>query len=482
MPPSPAEKCSQSRGLLRFHRGSVVYMHQEKIMTLNTEMHGGSTHTPPYHQWMEQRIEGVPVENLWGGLLAVEGLWLLPPEQQSALQEQILIRLKTVLGGAGDLCFRMQHYDFLFVVNQADLSRDDVGRLAEAIAECFHEPFVLDGLVHHILPHIGMASANFEPFTMREWITHTQWAMQQAREKHSTHHVFSVEDKNLKSEQHRLQSDLKQAIQHNAFELHYQPKVDLQSGVCVGAEALARWERPHYGSVPPSVFIPALESSHLIVAFGKSMLNTLSEQLQLWRNSNVPMVRVSFNVSAVQFNNDEAGLSSFERLLRETVTNNPDILLDVELTEGTLMNDLKRSMDIIHNMKALGATCSIDDFGKGFSSLSYLKTLPVDCLKIDKMFVDDLCESPQTEAIVSAIIFMAHQLNLVVVAEGVETEQQYEKLRKMGCDQAQGFYIAKPMSAPDFSAWLDVHFQKHREVGYEDSDMSNIASLLRKRS
>lgn len=451
-------------------------------MTSNTDIQDGSMQTPPYHQWMEQRIVNVPVDNLWAGLLAVEGLWLLLPEQQSALQEQISVRLKDTLGDAGDLCFRMQHYDFLFVVNQANLSRDDMGRLAEQIAACFYEPFVLDGLVHHILPHIGMASAEFEPFTIRDWITHTQWAMQQAREKHSTYHVFSVEDKNLKSEQYRLQSDLKQAIQHDAFELHYQPKVDLQSGVCVGAEALARWERPHYGSVAPSVFIPALENSHLIVAFGKTMLNTLSSQLQIWRDSNVPMVRVSFNVSAVQFNNDESGLSSFERLLRETVTNNPDILLDVELTEGTLMNDLQRSMDIIHNMKSLGATCSIDDFGKGFSSLSYLKTLPVDCLKIDKMFVDDLCESPQTEAIVSAIIFMAHQLNLVVVAEGVETEQQYEKLRKMGCDQAQGFYIAKPMSAADFSSWLGTHFQKHRDIGYDDGDLSNINRLSRKRS
>lgn len=450
-------------------------------MTLNTETLVGSTHTPPYHQWMERRMEGVPMENLWAGLLAVEGLWLLPPDQQIVLQDNISQRLKKALGDLGDLCFRMQHYDFLFVLNAYHLSRDDVGVLADKIANCFHEPFVLDGLVHHILPHIGMASAEFENFTIRDWITHTQWAMQEAREKHIPYHVFSVEDKHNKSEQYRLQSDLKQALQHNAFDLHYQPKVDLQSGVCVGAEALARWERPHYGSVSPNVFIPALETSNLIVNFGKCMLKNLTQQLQEWRKSNLPMVRISFNVSAVQFNNDESGLSSFERLLRETVTNNPDILLDVELTEGTLMNDLKRSMEIIHNMKSLGATCSIDDFGKGFSSLSYLKTLPVDCLKIDKMFVDDLCESPQTEAIVSAIIFMAHQLNLVVVAEGVETEQQYEKLRKMGCDQAQGFYIAKPMSANDYSDWLSLHFQKHRDVGYDDSDMSNI-SALRKRS
>lgn len=451
-------------------------------MTFSTDMQAGSTHTPPYHQWMERRIDGVPVQNPWAGLLAVEGLWLLPPEQQIALQDNIYSRLEKSLGTAGDLCFRMQHYDFLFVINSPGMSRDSVSALAEKIAECFNEPFVLDGLTHHILPHIGMASADFENFTIRDWITHTQWAMQQAREKHISYHVFSVEDKNIKSEQYRLQSDLNQAIQHNAFDLHYQPKVDLQSGVCVGAEALARWERPHYGTVSPNVFIPALENSQLIVSFGKCMLKNLSQQLKLWRETNHPMVRVSFNVSAVQFNNDEAGLSSFERLLRETVTNNPDILLDVELTEGTLMNDLTRSMEIIHNMKALGATCSIDDFGKGFSSLSYLKTLPVDCLKIDKMFVDDLCESPQTEAIVSAIIFMAHQLNLVVVAEGVETEQQYEKLRKMGCDQAQGFYIAKPMIADEFSIWLNAHFQKHRDVGYEFSDMSNVSSLLRKRS
>ena len=450
-------------------------------MTLNTDTLVGSTHTPPYHQWMERRMEGVPVENLWAGLLAVEGLWLLPPDQQIALQNDISQRLKEALGDLGDLCFRMQHYDFLFVLNEHPLSRNDIGGLANKIANCFHEPFVLDGLVHHILPHIGMASAEFEKFTIRDWITHTQWGMQEAREKHIPYHVFSVEDKHNKSEQYRLQSDLKQALQYNAFDLNYQPKVDLQSGVCVGAEALARWERPHYGSVSPSVFIPALENSNLIVNFGKCMLKNLTHQLQAWRSNNFPMVRISFNVSAVQFNNDEAGLSSFERLLRETVTNNPDILLDVELTEGTLMNDLKRSMEIIHNMKSMGATCSIDDFGKGFSSLSYLKTLPVDCLKIDKMFVDDLCESPQTEAIVSAIIFMAHQLNLVVVAEGVETEQQYEKLRKMGCDQAQGFYIAKPMSANDFSNWLSIHLQKHREVGYDDSDMSNI-SALRKRS
>jgi len=453
-----------------------------------------TTHTPPYHQWVEDQLATAPRTQVWAGLISVEGLWLLPNAQQELLQEEISQRLHQAMGPQGKLCFRMQHYDFLFILESpssvplekthcGEQSGEDetVDVQASRLVECFHEPFVIDGFVHHILPHIGLAHANFDPFTVRDWITHTQWAMQQARENHLSFHVFSAQDKHHKSEEYRLQSDLKQAIHHDGFELHYQPKVDLQSGVCVGAEALARWDRPHYGGVSPVVFIPALERSHLIVNFGKTMLKKLSGQLETWRRSGSPLVRVSFNVSAVQFNNDEAGLSSFEKLLRETVASNPDILLDVELTEGTLMNNLERSMDIINNMKALGATCSIDDFGKGFSSLSYLKTLPVDCLKIDKLFVDDLCESPQTEAIVSAIIFMAHQLNLVVVAEGVETQRQYDKLRAMGCDQAQGFYIAKPMPATEFSVWLEEHFEQHRSVGY-DVDPSNVRFLPRKSS
>lgn len=423
-------------------------------------------HIPPYHAWVEEILARTDPKRLWAGLLAVEWLWVLPPDQQTELQDQISERLRLALREEhGEICFRMQHFDFLFIVENPSPTEEWSAQCAQKVVDCFAEPFEVGHANHHIMPYVGLSSGQCEDFSIRNWIMHTQLAMQTAREQQSGFHLYSAQEKQRKSEQYHLQSDLQNAIQHNGFALHYQPKVNLQSGVCVGAEALARWERPLVGAVPPNVFIPVLESSKLIVNFGKTVLNNICQQINAWKEQQLPTVRISFNVSAIQLNTGSVE-ALFEKTLRDILSQHPDVLLDMELTEGVLMNDVERSMDVLNNLKSLGTTCSIDDFGKGFSSLSYLKNLPVDCLKIDKLFIDDVCACPQTEAIVSAIIFMAHQLNLIVVAEGVETKQQYDKLREMGCDQAQGYYIAKPMPGAAFSQWLVEHFQQHRAVGY----------------
>lgn len=419
-------------------------------------------------------------KTLWAGLIAVEGLWHFSTAEQLQLQQEIFARLNNVFEHSVRVCFRVQHCDFLFITHfpSASLNTDTIDnesqidacellyaeQIAHKIETIFQQAFETENFSHHFFPQIGLASSRFENFSVNNWISHAQLALHSAKEKQQLFAVFSPAQKHKKSEIYRIQSDLKRAILDNGFDLHYQPKIDLITGKCVGAEALARWDRPGHGSVSPVTFVPILENNYLMNDFGTHILHLLSAQFDKWTQQNIPNIPLSLNVSPLQLSKNPTGFARFEYALKEVLQMHPSLQLDIELTEGTIMQDLEWSSSIIERLKAYGVTFSIDDFGKGFSSLSYLKTLPVTCLKIDKIFLDDLCESKQSEAIVSAIIYMAHQLNMTVIAEGVETAEQYKKLCAMKCDFAQGYFIARPMSAHNFALWLNNNLYPENNI------------------
>ncbi len=248
-----------------------------------------------------------------------------------------------------------------------------------------------------------------------------------------------------------MEKMLKRALDEHQFELHYQPKVDLYTGRIAGAEALIRWRHPEQGMVSPGEFIPLAEETGIIVPIGKWVVQEVCAQQAAWLRDGLPVVPVALNLSPMQFRQ-----GNIEELVFRTLESR---LLDprwveLELTETLVMHDPAAAQATMRALRDKGLALSLDDFGTGYSSLAYLKRFPFDTVKIDRAFIIDITQSPDDAAIASAIIAMAHSLRKKVVAEGVETKEQLDFLRKRQCDQIQGYYFSKPVPAADFAAML----------------------------
>lgn len=247
-----------------------------------------------------------------------------------------------------------------------------------------------------------------------------------------------------------LEHDLRGAIRAGELEVYYQPRVDALRHRVAGAEALVRWHHPEKGFVSPGWFIPVAEETDLIIELGEWVLREAARQFAVWRRAGLD-IDLSFNVSARQFRDREVD-ATIARVVRDAGLEARHVI--VELTEGVLMDEAGSGLDMLDSLKAAGFRIAIDDFGTGYSSLSYLKRLPIDSLKIDRSFVMELPDNRDSAAIVKAIVALAKNLGLEIVAEGVEEPAQLDFLRAWGCDELQGFYFARPMQAADFEAWV----------------------------
>jgi EAL domain-containing protein (putative c-di-GMP-specific phosphodiesterase class I) len=239
-----------------------------------------------------------------------------------------------------------------------------------------------------------------------------------------------------------MENHLRQALDKGEFVLHYQPKVNLATGKLTSAEALIRWNDPRTGLVPPGRFIPVLEEIGLIYEVGRWALRKAIADHLRWRSAGLAAVRIAVNVSPLQLRNRD-----FIAEIRQAVDIDAHAAagLELEITESLIMENVEHSIATLQAIRAMGVIVAIDDFGTGFSSLSYLAKLPVDTLKIDRSFVIDMTAGPDGLALVTAIISLAHALDLNVVAEGVETEEQSNLLRLVSCDEMQGFLFSKPV-------------------------------------
>jgi EAL domain-containing protein (putative c-di-GMP-specific phosphodiesterase class I) len=246
-----------------------------------------------------------------------------------------------------------------------------------------------------------------------------------------------------------LENQLRQALGNHEFVLYYQPKLNLVSGKVLGAEALIRWNDPRTGLVLPGLFIPILEESGMIFDVGRWALRQAIDDYLRWRRAGLEAVRIAVNVSPLQLRHRD-----FVSHVAEVIGVDPHAPagLELEITEGVLMQDVNQSVAGLRELRALGVQVAIDDFGTGFSSLSYLSKLPVDTLKIDRSFVRDMSATPEGLALVSTIINLAHSFKLRVVAEGVELEEQSRLLSVLGCDEVQGFLFGKPVPCEIFEA------------------------------
>ncbi|OHC71512.1 MAG: hypothetical protein A3H93_20435 [Rhodocyclales bacterium RIFCSPLOWO2_02_FULL_63_24] len=276
-------------------------------------------------------------------------------------------------------------------------------------------------------------------------------AMYQAKDAGRNTYRFFDQQMNIEAiEQLSMRNGLRRALANDEFILHYQPQIDLASNTVTGVEALIRWNHPEFGMIPPGRFIPVAEDSGLIVPISEWVLREACRQAALWSKSEGSSLTVAVNLSAVQFKRSNVEQSVIAALEESGI--DPS-LLELELTESILITDTETVLNTVRRLKQLGVKLSIDDFGTGYSSLSYLKRFQVNTLKIDQSFVRDLATDQEDAAIVGAIIQMAHSLGLTTIAEGVETQPILDQLRAFGCDQAQGYFYARPMPADDVLAY-----------------------------
>ncbi len=258
----------------------------------------------------------------------------------------------------------------------------------------------------------------------------------------------------------QMESQLRRALKHNEFVVHYQPQIDLYSGHVVGAEALVRWQHPSRGLIGPFEFVPVAEQIGLIAELGEWVLRAACQQNRQWQAKGLAPIRMAVNVSASQFRRGDLK-ETVERVLGE-VGMAPS-QLELELTESVVMENVDHGIAVLRMLKNLGVRIAIDDFGTGYSSLAYLKRFPIDVLKIDRSFVSDIAkDNGDDAAIVASIIALAHTLKLSVIAEGVETVGQLNYLQELGCDEMQGYLVSKPVSAALFEDLLGKHADEQR--------------------
>jgi diguanylate cyclase (GGDEF)-like protein/PAS domain S-box-containing protein len=322
----------------------------------------------------------------------------------------------------------------------------------EKIRETLRRPFDLEGHEVTATASIGVTVYPDDGNDADTLIKYADTAMYRAKEAGRDAYRFFTAEMNAQSlARLDLENALRRAIDNEEFVLYFQPKVHIGSGRISGAEALIRWKRPGHGMVSPALFIPILEETGLIVRVGTWVLNEACRKISEWGKSKTGPVHLSVNVSGIQF--FVGGLEE-EVLKAIKVHDIAPELLELELTESSLMSNAEDTITVLRNLKALGIQISIDDFGTGYSSLAYLKRFPIDKLKIDIAFVREVTSNPDDAAIVLAIINMAHSLKLQVIAEGVEKDAQLAYLRRHGCDEMQGYYFSRPVAEDEFEMML----------------------------
>ncbi|MDA8149696.1 MAG: EAL domain-containing protein [Nitrospiraceae bacterium] len=344
--------------------------------------------------------------------------------------------------------------DEFMVILEGLSNREDVRKVAETILDEVARPFDFDPAPVFVNASIGMVVWPEDGKSVDFLLRRADIAMYRAKEIGQAAVAYSEEDGQKGRRRYETERELRRALENNEFVLYFQPQVDLSARRLVGAEALIRWNHPERGLVSPDQFIPVAESSGLIVAIGTWVIEEACRQLMHWKNSGTPPFRLTVNVSGRQF--ERGSLADIIKAALER-SGAEGRLLEVEITESILMTR-SQTTAVLQELSALGVRTSIDDFGTGYSSLSYLTRLPVYKLKIDRSFVTTLSSDPNVRAITTAIITMSSALGLRTIAEGVETREQLDILKKLGCHEIQGYYFSPPLPVEDFSRWMASPF------------------------
>jgi diguanylate cyclase (GGDEF)-like protein len=337
--------------------------------------------------------------------------------------------------------------EFVVVLSEIEHANNASAK-AKAILAAIAEPHSVAGHKLHVTASIGVSLYPSDGQDAETLLKHADTAMYHAKERGGGRYQFFQREMNVRAvERQALEHGLRGALDREEFVLHYQPKMNLESGVMSGAEALIRWQHPDRGLLRPAQFVSIAEDSGLIVPIGQWVLREACRQAQAWQDAGLGPVPVAVNVSAVEFRN--TGFLEGVRGILDQTRLEPRCL-ELEVTESALMAHGDSTAAVLQGLKALGVQLAIDDFGTGYSSLSYLKEFPIDALKVDGSFVGGITNDHQGSSIVCAVISLGKSLNQRVIAEGIETAEQLAFLRAQHCGEGQGYYFSRPLAADQF--------------------------------
>jgi EAL domain-containing protein (putative c-di-GMP-specific phosphodiesterase class I) len=354
---------------------------------------------------------------------------------------------------ASDTVTRQGGDEFVILLTEM-VHPQDAAKSAKKILLSLTAPHFIGGHELHIDGSIGISVYPVDGEDAESLIKNADTAMYHAKENGRNNFQFFTPEMNVKVvERQSLEASLRRALEREEFLLHYQPKVNLDTGEITGVEALVRWQHRDRGLVSPAQFVPIAEDSGLILPIGRWVLREACRQARAWQDAGLPAMSMAVNVSAAEFRQSEF-VKSIRTVLNETGLDAR--YLELELTESVLMHDAKFTASVLQKLKEMGIHLAVDDFGTGYSSLSYLREFPIDILKIDRSFVNQITSNSGDSTIVNAIISMGKSLKHLVVAEGIETNEQRMYLQAYHCEEGQGYLFSRPLPAAQFAVLLQA--------------------------
>jgi len=352
-----------------------------------------------------------------------------------------------------DSVFRYGSDEFVLILNDVHHPQQ-TQHIAEKVLKAVSHTRYVAGHDLSVTASLGISIYPDDSQSAVELIKKAETAMHAAKDHGPNDFSFFIDDMNLRAqEQQSLETAIRLALQRNEFVLHYQPKLDLNTGQIVGAEALIRWHQPDHGWVYPSAFIPVAEDSGLIVPLSQWVLGQACEQAQAWQAAGLAPICISVNISAIDFRQRDFVPNLAAILERTSLAPG---LLELEITESVLMQNVEDTLTTLRAIKTMGVRLAVDDFGTGYSSLSYLRRFPIDVLKIDQSFIRGLSKNPQDAQLISAIISLGKSLDLNIIAEGVETVEQLDFLKAHQCEEGQGYLFSKAVAADEFALLMQA--------------------------
>jgi diguanylate cyclase (GGDEF)-like protein/PAS domain S-box-containing protein len=371
----------------------------------------------------------------------------------------------------GDFVARIGGDEFNIIMSNTN--RETAIEIAENLLENFKLPFLIDTYELFITTCIGISIFPYDGEEMLALMKNADAALFRAKEQGKNKYKMYHSGMNIQSyKSFILQNDLRKAIERDELALVYQPRINIETGAIGSAEALLRWHHPSWGTIPPLEFIPLAEETGLIVDIGEWVLKSACKQIKAWQNAGLSMIRIAVNFSAQQFLQKDL-VENIKRILNETDVS--PSLIEIEMTESVIMENEAIITSTLKELKNMGICISIDDFGTGYSSLNYLRRFPVNIIKIDKSFIQDISNTySDSRAITSTIISLAQSLNMAVIAEGVETEEQMNILREHNCHEIQGYLFSPPVRPKEFEQFLmksenDLFTNKNKKITYIDN-------------
>ncbi|MFQ5543949.1 MAG: EAL domain-containing protein [Nitrospiria bacterium] len=409
--------------------------------------------------WLDRMDQAIVRTQRYPGMIAILFLDLdrfndvnnaLGHDMGDLLLKEVAKRLSSA-GRQMDTTARLGGDEFLIILQNIE-KKEDVSQIAKKIIATLSRPFTIQNQECAIGVSIGISLYPSDGMDPENLIQKADVAMSEIKKRGGTRYQFYHSKMNARrSNRLQMENRLRKGLQDKEFVLHYQPQIDIHTWKITGMEALLRLQSPDLGLIAPLEFIPLAEETGLIIPIGEWVLRTACAQQKMWQEAGLPAIRMGVNLSGHQLKQENI-IALFSKIMEEEDISGAS--LGLELTESVAMDNVEARIDSLNQLHRMGVDILIDDFGVGYSSLSHLKRLPIQAVKIDKSFVDDVCSDTNDLAIVTAIIAMAHSLKLSVIAEGVETAEQLKVLKSLGCDEVQGYLISKPITADEATKFL----------------------------